>query len=141
MSCRKTNNSCPRPHEEMIDLSAVTMLGAQGAALVSHLLAVARTGIVDMLTFRDSNLQALALEIQQLWIAAQAAKLAETAEVGIDKTRNLVTVQFGPERCYSLHLPVSGALAKKELAASLRLLVETLDPPVTDNQIPLPFEE
>lgn len=141
MSCCNKPSGCSKPREELIDISSFAALGSQGAALIGHLLSVARTGIVDMLNFKNTELQALAVEIQQLWIAAQAAKLLDPVSVTVDPKVTDVTLNFGPSKQYRLQIPVTGAIAKKELALSLRSVADTLDPPAADNQLPLPFEE
>lgn len=140
MSCCNKTGGCQKPREEMLDLGSFATLGTQGAAMIGHLLTVARTGIVDMLHFKNNDLQALAMEIQQLWIAAQMAKLVQPVDVEVDTKITDVTINFGPAKQYALKIPVTGAIAKKELASSLRRVADILDPPVVDNQLPLPFE-
>lgn len=139
MSCKK-EQCCNHKRAEMLDSATILNLGAQGAEVLGNLFAVAKTGAVDMLKFRDSTLVALAFEIQQLWEQAQIAKLINTPEIAVDKQITDVSIKFGPAKQYNLTIPVTGPVSKKELADSLRDVAAKLDPPVVDNQLPLPFD-
>lgn len=139
MSCAK-KDCCSRRREEMLDAATLLNLGEKGAKMVSQLLAVAKTGAADMLSFPDAMTQTLALEIMSLWRDAQIAKLFDVPEVTVNKQITDVTIKFGPGKQYKLILPVIGPTTKKELAESLRATAAILDPLVVDLQLPLPFD-
>lgn len=122
----------------MLDAATLLNLGEKGAKAVAGLLSVAKTGVADMLQFPDAMTQTLALEIMALWRQAQAP---DVIDVAVDKKITDVTLKFGPDRQYRLVIPVTGPIAKKEVAASLRSVADTLDPPTADDQLPLPFAE
>lgn len=136
MSCQN-KKCCDRPREQMMDAATLLNLGEQGAKAIAGLLGVAKTGIADMVQFPDAMTQTLALEIMSLW---RQSKLLDSPEVSVDKKITDVTIKFGPAKQYSLLIPVTGPIAKKELADSLRHVAATLDPIPHDTQLPLPFD-
>lgn len=92
------------------------------------LMTVVRTGVIPNTVALDLPTTQLAREIQTLWKLARGITpvVNERPKVADDPT--WVSVPFGPNNQYTLNIPVTGPIAKKELADSLRAIAQTLDP-------------
>lgn len=125
MSCDNTN--CTRRRQEMLnmDLGAVVELGEKGAYVIRQLLGVVKNGLTNAV-FKNDALNTLALEIARLYdernlLAGLVARNGDCVA-----GTNGMTLHFGPNNQYTLHVPPTKPAVKNKLVAA---------------QLPLPFEE
>jgi hypothetical protein len=134
MSCNKSNcckkNNLPR--EEMnLDAGAVFAAFAQ-------LMRVAKTG-VDGFQWGTAELA----QIAQL-IVTLARKPEPVPAPDVSVTEDALTLRFGPQNTYALHVPAGNEKQRSALIAQLVQAIAQLSPPPSlrvqnPNQLPLPF--
>lgn len=148
MGCNNKKCGCAnkqRPREEMIDVSALAALGETGIAAVRSILVAARSGLAGFarLDLPPGELTTLARTIAMLYEdRARLQALLDSMEtvdaVDVDASSTDVKIGFGPDKKYTLIIPVTGPIAKQELATGLRDVANVLAP--DPKQMPLPLE-
>jgi hypothetical protein len=136
MSCNKPNcckkNNLPR--EEMnLDVGAV-------AAAFTQMLQVAKTGV--------NNFQWASAELVQLaqLIVTLVRKPEPAPAPDVSATHDQLTLRFGPQNAYALHVPAGTEKQRNALITQLLAATVTLSTPPNPrmqklNQLPLPFSE
>jgi hypothetical protein len=148
MTCNNKNCGCAKraqPREELIDMSAITALGDIGAEALRGLLAVARSGLTGLakLDLPAGELRTLARTIAVLYeernrLQNLLASMETVDGINVASGPTDVKIGFGPDKKYTLIIPVTGAIAKQELATGLRNVADVLAP--DPRQMPLPLE-
>lgn len=148
MNCKNKTCGCAhreQPRQDMIDVSAIVSLGETGIEAVRSLLAVARTGLAGVANLRLPNNELLVLaqtiaalyeERNRLQTLLAAIKVGDNVDLETSPTD--VKIGFGPNKKYTLIVPVKEAVVKQELATGLRAVAAVLDP--NSRQLPLPLE-
>lgn len=135
MSCKNEKCCQSRPVAEM------TMLPDW---VVAQLLAVAQSGLKNILPWPSDSVRVLAEKIAAL--VAEVESLRKL--LGVDKKSNPViengtlTFKFGPDNQYVLSVPVGDPAARKRLSMSLAGAAEglqTLSASSESSQLDLPF--
>lgn len=147
MSCSNKKCACARreqPRAEMIDVSAVAALGETGLDTVRALLVVARTGLSGLakLNLANDELRILARTIAMLYeernnLENLLASIAVTDTVAVTADATDVKIGFGPDKKYTLIIPIIENNAKQTTANEFRAspAVQATDA----KQLPLPM--
>lgn len=148
MTCKNKSCGCAQkslPKEEILSPAALAGAGETAAALFQQLLRVAQDGITAFQKFDFPTKESRALGQAIAWLHEERKRLqmlfasVEAIDaLNIETSPTDVKIGFGPAKKYTLIVPVTGPIAKKELAIGLRDVASALDP--VPQQLPLPLE-
>lgn len=147
MSCSNKKCGCAQreqPRAEMIDVSAMTSLGETGLEAVRSLIFVAKNGLAGLakLNLASEELRILARTIAMLYEERNrlenmlaAIEITDTVALTADDTN--VKIGFGPDKKYTLIVPVTENDSKQTMTREFRAVQEAQ--PDDTRQLPLPM--
>lgn len=141
MSC-KNKSCCRNTREELLNTNAFAALGPAGEQLLKQLWSLVTTGAAALDDVVDISALPLAREISRLYADRKRLLDLLVALLGgqLEQRVDNLTFRFGPGNRYTLHIPVSGPTAKKELAEALRIAAASLErEPCQSTQLSLPL--